>query len=565
MQAQQPLTRFERSNGTETSTYEEALAFLRQLDTRFSQMKVRQVGETDAGEPLHLVVMSTDGDSDLPRLHKKGKTVLLINNAIHPGEPDGVDASLMMIRDMLTRRNGWALPEQLAVCVIPFYNVGGTLNRNSTSRANQNGPKEYGFRGNARHYDLNRDFIKADTKNARTFAELFHWIDPDLFVDTHVSNGADYQHVMTLISTQSDKLGGPLGEYLREVIEPYLYEQMKERGFPMTPYVTTHGPNIQKEGLTAFNDLPRYSTGYASLFQTPGFMPESHMLKPYDQRVQAMSELLRIFVNFAAENGPALKELRAEARRQVSQQPEFTLSWQQDTLRSQPMRFMGYEHLYKTSDITGQYRLIYDRKHPYEANIAFYNRFLPEKTVARPEGYVIPQAWWTVIQRLKENGVQMTPLRADTALEVEAYRIESLSTVNAPFEGHYLHTDVVVESSRRQVHFRKGDMVVLCNQPQNRYIIETLEPTAPDSFFAWNYFDSILQAKEGYSDYVFEDTAEALLQNDPELKKAFQEKKRREPIFARSSKAQLDYLYLHSPNAEPERMQYPIYRMLPKP
>ena len=123
----------------------------------------------------------------------------------------------------------------------------------------------------------------------------------------------------------------------------------------------------------------------------------------------------------------------------------------------------------------------------------------------------------------------------------------------------------MVETARRQVAFRKGDFVVLCNQPQNRYIIETLEPTAPDSFFAWNYFDSILQAKEGYSDYVFEETAEALLQNDPELKKAFLEKKRKEPIFARSSKAQLDFLYLHSPNAEPERMRYPVYRMLPRP
>ena len=85
---------------------------------------------------------------------------------------------------------------------IPVYNVDGALSRQDTSRVNQNGPEAFGFRGNARHLDLNRDFIKADSLNARTFAQVFTRWDPDVMVDTHTSNGADYQHVVTLIATQ---------------------------------------------------------------------------------------------------------------------------------------------------------------------------------------------------------------------------------------------------------------------------------------------------------------------------------------------------------------------------
>ena len=78
------------------------------------------------------------------------------------------------------------------------------LNRNSTTRTNQNGPESYGFRGNARNYDLNRDFIKSDTKNAKTFAQIFHLVQPDVFIDNHVSNGADYQYILNsfIYSTQ---------------------------------------------------------------------------------------------------------------------------------------------------------------------------------------------------------------------------------------------------------------------------------------------------------------------------------------------------------------------------
>lgn len=557
-----PPTRFEASKGTQTPTYAEAMDYFRLLDKTFPTIQMQPMGLTDSGEPLHLLVLSADRNFDLAAQRKRGKAILLINNAIHPGEPDGIDASLRLVRDLAAGTHGAKLPKNVVVCVVPFYNVDGALNRNRYSRANQNGPAEYGFRGNARNYDLNRDFVKADTRNARAFAELFHRVDPDVFVDTHVSNGADYQHVMTLISTQPDKLGGELGHFQRGTFEPYLYAEMAKRGFPMIPYVTNFGPKLAEQGMDGFVDAPRYSTGYAALFQTFGFMPETHMLKPYDQRVEATYQLLRIFLDFTTTHAVELRRLRQQARAEVKTQTEFALGWKKDTTRSDRVPFRAYAAKYRPSDVSGQPRLYYDRTEPEEFDVRYFNYFLPTNIVRKPAAYLIPQGWHSVLDLLKMNGVRLERLTDDEEIDVEVYRIEAFKSYPRPYEGHHPNVDVQTSTRRQKIWFRKGDYRIPCDQAANRYLIEVLEPTSPDGFFAWNFFDTILQAKEGYSDYVFEDLAADLLKTDPVLRQKLEKRRDDDPAFARNGRAQLDFIYLHSPWAEPEHLRYPVFRVV---
>jgi hypothetical protein len=273
-------TVFEKNNGTETATYFEAIDYYKNLDKSSAIISMKEMGLTDAGYPLHLVLISSDGKFDPKAWHAQHKVVILINNGIHPGEPDGIDASMMLARDIKNKKI--LLPDNVVLAIIPVYNIGGALNRNSFSRANQNGPNSYGFRGNAQNLDLNRDFIKCDSKNARSFTEIFHELDPDILVDNHVSDGADYQHTMTLISTQYNKLGDVLGNWLKNVFEPSLYKGMHAKGWDLVPYVNVEDTDPAK-GFTQFYDSPRYSSGYAALFNTISFMPETHMLNPYKQ------------------------------------------------------------------------------------------------------------------------------------------------------------------------------------------------------------------------------------------------------------------------------------------
>ena len=553
-------TRFEKSKGTQTPTYDEGIAHYQRLAKDFSQIQMQAKGLTDSGKPLHLVLYSRNRQFDIAKLKAQGKGIVLINNAIHPGESDGVDASMMLLRDIVLHPERFPQLDSVVLAIIPFYNIGGALNRNSTTRVNQDGPEEYGFRGNARNYDLNRDFIKADTRNARSFATIFHELDPDLFVDTHVSNGADYQYVMTFDNTQENKLGGVLGEFERNTFLPFMYRYMKDAGYEATPYVNAWGQTPDK-GFVQFPDWPRYSTGYAALFHTIGMMTETHMLKPYDQRVKATYAYLEGTTKVMAQYRRPILAMRKETKEAVKTQQTFPLTWEANRSKPTEIDFKGYEPEYPNSEVSGQKRLFYNRDKPFTKAIPFYNLYEPAEVVEKPAAYLIPQGWYNVIDLLKLNGVQMRPLTRDTVMRVEVYKIADVKASSRPYEGHYWHTEVALKQEMIEVPFRKGDWYVPVDQSVNRYIVETLEPKGVDSFFKWNFFDTILQAKEGFSAYVFEDLAAKLLRESPDLQKEMKEKIATDAAFAKSADAQLDYIYEHSKYREKEHLRYPIFRV----
>jgi len=556
--AQDLTTRYEKTAGQETATYQEVIRYYQLLAKRFPQINIRTIGATDAGFPLHLVTYSPQRDFDFKSLHKKNKRIILINNGIHPGEPDGVDASMMLLRDLALGKT--TLPDNVILAVIPVYNIGGMLNRSPWYRVDQDGPDAFGSRGNAQNLDLNRDFIKSDSKNALSFQQIYQLTDPDVFVDNHVSNGADYQHIMTLLTTQHNKLGGAMGEFMNKTFEPGLYALMKAKGYDLVPYVNHFG-ETPDSGWVEFADLPRYSTGYTTLFHTFGFVPETHMLKPYPIRVKATYALMECFIQFTSNHSETIKQLREEAKQTSITQKTFPLSWQFDMNKYNLITFRGFASGHKPSAISGLPRLYYDRTKPYTRQVKFYNQAVASDFVEKPLAYIIPQGWWSVIHLLKNNNVQMQPLPHDTVMQVEVYHITDFRSYPRPYEKHYLHTNIKVSSSKDSIRFRKGDYYIPMNQTANRFLIETLEPTAGDSYFAWNFFDAILGQKEGYSPYVFEDTGAAYLKQHPELQDLLDKKKAGDTAFANSASAQLDFIYKNSPYAEPEYMRYPVYRV----
>lgn len=556
-------TKFEQSGGTETVAYQEGITYLEMLDSSFDFIQLRTYGTTDCGKPLHLAVLSLDKDFEVNSLRRKGKNIVLINNNIHPGEPDGIDASLLLLRDIAAGKKPdlWAMMKNTVLLMIPFYNVDGVLNRGSYSRANQVGPKEYGFRGNARNLDLNRDFIKCDSENAKTFTEIFRTWSPDVYIENHVTNGADYQHTVTYLASQADKLGGDLGNYLRYSMIPDMEAKMTARKFEMCPYVNVFGDTPEK-GYNGFLDSPRYSSGYAALFQTMGFIVETHMLKPFKQRVEGTYHFMVATLEHLQKNGAKIRTLRQEAMQKVAtEQKNFPLSWELDKNQSTEITFKGYEARRIDSKVTGGKRLFYDKSKPFTQKTAFYNHFIPKVSVEKPIAYLIPQAWKPVIERLQNNQIVLKRLSEDQVIPIQAYYIENYETPKNPFEGHYLHTQVQVRKEGQNIQFSAGDYVIFVNQPANRYLIETLEPQGQDSFFAWNFFDSILGQKEYFSDYVFEDIAEKILVENADLKAEFEEKRRKEPEFAQNPAAQLDYIYRNSPYYEKSHRRYPVFRL----
>jgi hypothetical protein len=461
------------------------------------------------------------------------------------------------------RWNDFNLPKNVVLAIIPIYNIGGSLDRSANYRVDQNGPEEFGFRGNSQNLDLNRDFIKCDSKDARAFTEIFHLLDPDVFVDNHVSDGADYQHVMTLIATQHNKLGGVMGEFLDKQFEPALYSLMKEKGFDLVPYVNSFG-DTPENGWPEFWDSPRYSSGFAALWNTFSFIPETHMLKSYDQRVRSTYALMQSFIEFTAKNSEQIKNLRNQTKQTVKSAVEFPISWALDRSQFKEVIYKGYEAGHKPSEVSGLPRLYYDRSKPFEKTVKIYNYFPPKTFIKKPTAYIIPQGWWKVIDLLKQNKVQMVQFKKDTTIEVEVYKIEDYKTSSRQYEMHHLNSDVKVSPSFQKINFRKGDWYIPMNQEANRFLIETLEPQAQDSYFAWNYFDAVLGQKEDYSDYAFEDIAADYLKTNPEMKLKLEQKRATDTAIAKSGRAQLNFVYENSKWFEPAYLRYPVYRVVGK-
>ena len=549
------ITPFEKGNGNTTPTYEEIINYYKQLATAFKTLKFEATGDTDAGYPIHTITF----DANKKFNHNdKNKLRILINNNIHAGEPDGVDASMMFMRDVAMGKIK-NLDNVIITC-IAVYSVGGTLNRGAYSRANQNGPELYGFRANARNYDLNRDFLKSDTKNTRSFATIFHKTNPDIFIDNHVSNGSDYQYALTIIETHPDRLGKESGDYLRKEFTPAVRKRLSDHGVISIPYVFSTGSTPDK-GISQFIDYGRYSTGFASLFGTIGYMPETHMLKPYNVRVKVTYDFMQHTIAEAVANKAKIRKLKEDNHLQFAPGTNYPLSWAVDQSVFEEIEFLGYESGQKPSVISGKDRLYYDRTKPYSKMIPYYNRLKSSKFVTIPAYYIVPKAQHHVVELLRLNQIKMIALKRDTTIEVEKYKIKTYNTTSTPYEGHYLHSNTEVEKSMDKVTFMKGDFLIPTRQKGVKYLVETLEPEAYDSFFNWNFFDTYLQTKEHFSPYVFEDIAPDILKNNEALRKEFEAKKASDEKFAESGSEQLRFIYTRSPYFEKEYMMYPVYRI----
>lgn len=552
-------TPFEKGNGNQTVTYDEMNAYYQSLSENFSVIQYLKKGEDDNGKPIYVVIYNPFPEKDLNKL-RKDKAILFVNNGIHPGEPDGIDAAMMLMRDLATKKI--TTPQNVVVAAISAYNVSGMLNRGSFSRANQNGPEEYGFRGNAGNYDLNRDFIKADSKNARSFQEIYHWLKPDVFIDNHVSNGADYQYTFTYISTFKERLGKVLGEYFYNSYQSENLEDLKKLGYESTPYVNIHG-DVPEVGFASFEDSPRYSTGYTTLFNSLGTVPETHMLKPYDKRVDATYKYMLVSLQNLDKDYKKVKQLRIENLKQYREGKQYGIRWKIDSTKYSSMDFKGYEGKYKPSEISGKPRLYYDRTKPFTKKIKLFTTAVPTGYITIPKYYVIPQSQYRVIKELRRNQIQMKMIQRDSTIAVQSYKINDFKTVKNPYEGHYLHFETTVEKSDKMQNFSAGDYIVSTSQEGIKYIIETLEPEAIDSFFNWNFFDGIVAQKEYYSAYIFEDTAAQLLKKDKGLRRRFEAKKASDKKFAEDGTAQLDWIYINSPYFEEKTFrQYPVCRIL---
>ena len=539
-----------------TPTYPEVVAFYERLHRAYPDLtELRAIGRADNGEQLYAFAIGTAG----ARARLRGRdplipnpATLLVNNAIHAGEPCGVDASMLYARDLLAAPPPAITGGDALIAIVPAYNLGGLARRGAHSRANQVGPREHGFRGNARNLDLNRDFAKRVSANARALTRLIGLLSPDVFVDTHTTNGADYAYHLTVIGTQPEKLGPVLGPYLRETVLPRLYAELGAAGHPVSPYV--YSPGVPQEaGMYAFVESPRYSSGYAALHHSLAFITEAHMLKPFAVRVRATEAFLQAVTGLWLERADDIADLRARNAAALASADSVALAWEVDMARADTLAFRGYRALREPSAVTGGERLRYDRAQPVTVPTAYRSYARPSVRVRRPRAYYLPHYLSEWLTDRAVDGlptVAREPLREATTVRGTMFHIDDFATVERPYEGAYLHDDVEVSRADTTVRLPAGWVRVPVTPGNLRLLTALLEPEAPDGLFAWGELDSWLQQKEHFSAYVFEDTAAHMLAEDAALRGDFEARRATDRAFRDDPAAQLEWLYRRSVHYE---------------
>lgn len=542
-------------DGNTTPTYTELIDVYQKLADENDELSLFQMGDSDYGLPIYLCVINGAKDSIATFKKAQESTTLLINNGIHPGEPDGVNACLIWINNWISK--GKKTGDLPVIAIIPAYNVGGMINRSGSSRANQEGPDQYGFRGNSQNLDLNRDFIKMDSKNMFTFAKIYHALDPDVFIDTHVSNGADYQYTISHIASVKERMAPALGDLMHNDLIPSIESCVATNDFDLIPYVNLKG-ETPEEGLVVFNDLPRYAMGYASLMNAMSFTIETHMLKPFAERVKATLSFLEGTIAWMSISKDKIETARKDALTWEQNQEYYSFNFKPSEKRDSIL-FKGYEFSHPISEVTGLNRLKYHRDKPYEKYVPYFKEYIAEDSTYIADYYVVEKQCTGVLERLKANNIEMSIIDEKGTVLLGRYKVLDFESPKKPYEGHFVHYNIEKEISLIYKEFKPGDVIIKTNQKNRRFIISVLEPDAPDSYFAWNHFDSYVQQKEHFSSYVFEDKALEILEENETLRSEFEEKRASDEEFSKSARAQLDFIYKRSKYYEPTHNYLPIY------
>jgi hypothetical protein len=545
-----------RWDGNESPNYAELTAICKSYAKKHKEISLYNMGSSDAQLPIYLLVVHPGLDSTTIFKTSRSGQSILVNNAIHPGEPDGVNAMILWLDQWIAE--GKPLKGMPVIGFITAYNVGGMLNRSGTSRANQEGPTEYGFRGNSQNLDLNRDFIKMDAENTKTFARIFHALDPDVFIDNHVSNGADYQYTLTLISSLKERMDKDLGEFMYKSMLPELERSLNNRKWEMFPYMNTVS-SIPDSGISTFNDNARYAMGYAALFDCFSFTVETHMLKPFPQRVKATQAFFEEMLSFCVANRAEMEKLRTQAKKNTVNLKSFAFDYELNKNKHDSLLYKGFTAKYKKSEVTDLDRLYYDRAEPIEIKIPFYNVYKAKKSIDVPEFYIVKKQARNVIENLKAHGVDLTLVKKDTSLRVAGQRIVDYKTLPRPYENHFVFSEVRANFEKHLLNVEKGDYLVYSNQEKGKFIHSVLNAEAEDSYFRWNFMNSYLDQKEYFSPYVFEDMAVDILKKNPELALELSRKREENPEFAKSQWQQLFFIYKNSPYYEQGVGLLPIY------
>ncbi|MAD88908.1 MAG: peptidase M14 [Pseudoalteromonas sp.] len=551
-----PLTTdFELSGGEVSPSYEDTIKFVDRLiaanPTQFASI---DIGQSNAGRNIKMIVASESGQFSANMIKSNGKPTILIQAGIHSGEIDGKDAGFMLLRDIATGKRRDILTK-VNILFIPILNVDGHERRSKFNRINQRGPVEMGFRTNGNNLNLNRDYTKLDTPEVMSVINVINEFKPDLYVDVHVTDGADYQYDVTYGFTPSFASESPkIAKILEDKFQPHIDKTLTDSEHVPGPLVFVMDKREFKSGLAGWIAGPRFSNGWGDLATVPTILVENHSLKPYKQRVLGTYVFLdgaidALSIHYQTLKSAVVAEQTTPSElvldRKYSQEPDF-------------IKFKGIKYKKFNSALSGQTEVKYLGEAEYYENLPIFWRKEIVNKVKVPTAFYLPPAYSQIVNKLTLQGIVVekvsdtSPVSALKRADVENFEFDKM-----PFEGRFR---VKANFSYQDIEVKplNGWYRVATDQARGKLATHLLHPEAPDSFFAWGDFNTIFQRTEYVENYALVPYARSMLKDNPKLALEFDKKLREDKVFESDPKARLNWLYSKTPFYDAGYLKYPV-------
>jgi hypothetical protein len=559
------LTHFEKSNQLESPDYENTLKYFQKFADNTPYVNIKTIGETPQGKELKVIIVSKDKAFSPEQAKKTGKAIILIQNGIHPGEIEGKDACMLLLREILVTKEKEHFLDNIILLIIPVLNIDGHERLSPFNRPNQNGPKKMGWRTNALNLNLNRDYLKADTPEIRSFLKLFNdWL-PDFMIDNHTTNGADYQYHVTYGIETHQNIDRSLLSWIEKKYMPHLIQKVEADGFIIGPYMEFKSGTIES-GIVDLPSLPRLSHGYCATQNRVCLLVETHSLKPFANRVLSTKSMMEHTISFVNDNQKEIITLNRQADKQTLKnylidKKKFPLVLAGNG-KFDKFLFKGFEWYDEHSEITGTPVRKYTNE-PIEIEIPIFNKANSLKKIIVPDAYLVPPEFTNVIDVIKAHQINFDILNGRKKLNVEKYKFKNVKFAQIPYEGRQL-LSFNCSVSNELVELEPGTLVIFTNQRELRVIVSLLEPEATDSFVNWGFFNAFFERKEYAEDYIMEPYAKKMIEENPALRSEFYKKLNEDEKFNNNSGERLDFFYKHSPFYDKGENVYPIMRLMNK-
>ncbi len=559
------ITPAERSHFRTTPSYADTRAYLQRLaDASPGTIHLTRFGVSPEGRDLMLVVAAKDGAFTPEVARASGKEIVMVQSGIHAGEIEGKDAALMLLRDIAVGGKHAGLLDRTILVWLPIFNVDGHENSNAYNRINQNGPDAMGFRATAQNLNLNRDYIKADAPEMRDWLKMFDAWLPDLFMDIHTTDGADYQYDLTWYLEEWGPLHPAVKAWQDTAFKQSIFPAFDRMGHMQAPYLDLVDHRDITKGIDNFGSGPRFSTGYVALRNRAALLVETHMLKSYEVRVRATYDLVVATLAYVNAHAGALRKAVTQADADTvahAAGSELPILFK---TTDQPVTFTlkGYAFKHEQSEISGDTWVTYDAHAPKTYEIPSYRELVATESVRLPAAYAIAPQWTDIITKLAQHGIRTERLSRAVSISAERYALTKPLWAQKPFEGRHLLRDFAIATQTGTFELPPGTIVVPIDQPAANVAANLLEPRAPDSLVRWGFVDGIFEQKESPDARVAEKLARELLAKDPALKTEFDAKVAADPAFAKDPEARLAFFYEHSPWYATQKVgAYPVLRL----